>query len=126
MTVKVLVVDDEPDVEPLFRQNLRREVKSGKIDLGFAFSGEEAYQKICEDVPPTLMLVFSDINMPGMDGIELLNKIKELRPDMSIFMVTAYGDKDTQEKARRGGAEAFFTKPVDFVALRADLSKYLN
>lgn len=121
MSAKILVVDDERDVEPLFRQNLRREIKSGLFELDFAFSGVEALEYLEGDKPPSILVVLSDVNMPGMSGVELLSKIKPDRPDLEVIMITAYGDVATRKAAEDGGARDFYTKPVDFSALRQQL-----
>ena len=127
MNPKILIVDDEPDAEPLFRQNLRREVKAGNFSLEFASSGEAALAQMNDDEPPQVLVVMSDINMPGgMSGLELLSELRPKRPDLSIFMVTAYSDDTTRSDAIERGADAFFTKPVDFKALRADLARLLD
>ena len=122
MTVRVLVVDDEPDVEPLFRQQFRREVREGLYRLDFALSGETALDML-GSCPPgeEIILLFSDINMPGMSGLELLPKVKERRPRLPVFMISAYGDADTVATALERGADEFLTKPVDFPKLRRDI-----
>jgi len=126
MKAKVLVVDDERDVEDLFRQNLRREVKQGKISLDFAFSGEDALSQLEQDHPKQVILILSDINMPGMSGLDLLSEVRPKRPDVSIYMITAYGDDGTKANAKERGADAFFTKPVDFKALRSELNRIID
>ena len=121
MTVRVLVVDDEPDVEPLFRQQFRREVREGQYLLDFALSGEAALDKLDSSSAEEIILLFSDINMPGMSGLDLLPKVKERRPDLPVFMISAYGDADTVATALERGADEFLTKPVDFPKLRRDI-----
>jgi DNA-binding NtrC family response regulator len=119
MTVlRVPVVDDEPDVEPLFRQQFRREVREGLYLLDFALSGEAALLMLDGRVGEEIILVVSDINMPGMSGLDLLPKVKERRPGLPVFMISAYGDADTVTTALERGAEEFLTKPVDFPKLR--------
>jgi CheY-like chemotaxis protein len=117
----VLVVDDEPDVEMLFRQQFRHDLRSGRFTMEFAQSGEMALQRIADGVEVSIILILSDINMPGMTGLELLPKAKAARPDVPVIMITAYGDAETKRKALEGGAEALFTKPIDFGALRNEI-----
>jgi CheY-like chemotaxis protein len=117
----VLVVDDEPDVEMLFRQQFRRDLRSGRFTMEFALSGEAALQRIGDADGISIILILSDINMPGMTGLELLPKAKAARPDVPVIMITAYGDAETKRKALEGGAEALFTKPIDFGALRNEI-----
>jgi CheY-like chemotaxis protein len=121
MTVLILVVDDEPDVEEMFRQQFRRDLRAGRFTMNFAQSGESALQRIGEAAGASLILILSDINMPGMSGLELLPKAKAARPDVPVIMITAYGDTDTRRKALEGGAEALLIKPIDFVALRGEI-----
>lgn len=121
MTVSILVVDDETDVAELFRQRFRREVRQGQYVLHFAFSGEEALDKLADEIEPQLIVILSDINMPGMDGLALLREIKERRPDMPVMMVTAYGDDERRRRAGEYGAAEFITKPVDFDLLKEQL-----
>jgi CheY-like chemotaxis protein len=117
----ILVVDDEPDVEVLFRQQFRRDLRAGRFTMQFAQSAPAALQSIDEAADAALILILSDINMPGMSGLELLPKAKALRPDVPVIMVTAYGDAETRRKALEGGAEALFTKPIDFASLRSEI-----
>ena len=121
MSVSILVVDDEADVADLFRQQFRREVRQGQYVIHFAQSAEEALDKLEDGVEPELIVVFSDINMPGMDGLGLLRKVKERRADLPVIMVTAYGDDERRRKATEFGAREFVTKPVDFNLLRQQL-----
>ena len=121
MTLLVLVVDDEPDVETLFRQQFRRELRSERFTMEFFQSAAAALQRITGAGTASLILILSDINMPGMSGLELLPKARAARPDVPIIMITAYGDADTKRKALEGGAEALLTKPIDFVALRNEI-----
>ena len=121
MTARVLVVDDEPDVEPLFRQQFRREVRDGSYRLDFALSAETALQMLDGHVGEEIILVVSDINMPGMNGLDLLPIVKTRRPDLPVFMISAYGDADTVSTAQKRGADQFLTKPVDFTKLRRDI-----
>jgi CheY-like chemotaxis protein len=121
VTVLILVVDDEPDVEMLFRQQFRRDLRSGRFIMEFAQSAPDALQCITDARTASLILILSDINMPGMTGLELLPKAKAARPDVPVIMITAYGDAETKRKALEGGAEALFTKPIDFVMLRNEI-----
>jgi CheY-like chemotaxis protein len=121
VTVLILVVDDEPDVEMLFRQQFRRDLRAGRFTMDFAQSAPAALQRISDTLNVSLILILSDINMPGMTGLELLPKAKAVRPDVPVIMITAYGDADTKRKALEGGAEALFTKPIDFVMLRSEI-----
>ena len=121
MTVSILVVDDEPDVADLFRQRFRRESRQGTYVLHFASSGEEALDKLAGEIEPQLIVILSDINMPGMDGLALLREIKLQRPELPVMMVTAYGDDERRRRANEYGASEFITKPVDFDALKQQL-----
>jgi CheY-like chemotaxis protein len=121
MSFSILVVDDEPDVADLFRQRFRREARQGVYVLHFAASGEEALQLLAHGIEPQLIVILSDINMPGMDGLSLLHEIKRRRPDLPVMMVTAYGDDDRRRMARDAGALQFLSKPVDFDFLKQQL-----
>ena len=121
MSVSILVVDDEPDVADLFRQQFRRESRQGKYVMHFAASGEQALNLLTGEIQPELIVILSDINMPGMDGLELLDEIKQRRPDLPVMMVTAYGDDERRRRARELGAFKFITKPVDFDRLKEQL-----
>ena len=121
MTLLVLVVDDEPDVEILFRQQFRRELRAGRFTMEFAPSAPAALNRMTDAEAVSLILILSDINMPGMSGLELLPKARAARPDVPIIMITAYGDAETKRKALEGGAEALLTKPIDFVLLRNEI-----
>jgi CheY-like chemotaxis protein len=112
MTVRVLVVDDEPDVETLFRQQFRREVRH--YTLEFALSGKAALEALDGHVGAQIILLVSDINMPGMTGLELLPVVKQRRPDPPVFMIAAQGDQNAVAMALGRGVEKFMTKPVDF------------
>jgi CheY-like chemotaxis protein len=121
MNPLVLVVDDEPDVEALFRQQFRRDLRAGRFTMEFAQSASAALQRITDAAGVSLILILSDINMPGMSGLELLPKAKALRPEVPVIMITAYGDAETKRKALERGAEGLFTKPIDFVTLRNEI-----
>ena len=121
MNLLILVVDDEPDVEMLFRQQFRRELRADRFTMEFAQSAPIALQHITDAGDRSLILILSDINMPGMSGLELLPKAKALRPDVPIIMITAYGDAETKRKALENGAQALLTKPIDFGSLRGEI-----
>lgn len=121
MSTRILMVDDEADAEELFRQNFRREIRKGAFVFEFALSGGEALTLLDEEAPE-IVLVLSDINMPGMTGVELLEKIKQQWPDIPVFMITAYADQYTEHKVREKGAAQFITKPVDYKMLKNHLS----
>jgi len=123
MSVSILVVDDEPDVADLFRQSFRREARQGTYVMHFAASGTGALDRLAGEIQPALIAVLSDINMPGMDGLELLAEIKQRFPDLPVMMVTAYGDDDRRRHARELGAFEFIPKPVDFDHLKAQLHR---
>jgi CheY-like chemotaxis protein len=121
VTVRILVVDDESDVEMLFRQQFRRELRERRFVLDFAASGDEALDKMRRSDGNSLILLVSDINMPGMSGLDLLPRIKAERPDLPVLMITAYGDANTRQVAIERGADGLLTKPIDFAALRAEI-----
>ncbi|MBN3521020.1 response regulator [Algoriphagus lutimaris] len=124
--MNILIVDDEMDVEILFRQKFRKEIKKGEISLSFAFSGQEALDFLEQENPPQVVYVFSDINMPGMTGLELLKKIKERFPQINVSMISAYGDTENYEKAIDSGAKEFFTKPIDFEFLKSEIANLVH
>ena len=126
MNPVILVVDDEPDVEDLFRQQFKRDIRAGRFTMEFVKSGASALQKISDANAVPLILILSDVNMPGMSGLELLPKAKASRPDVPVIMITAYGDGDTRRRALEGGAEALLTKPIDFTALRNEIDGRLK
>jgi CheY-like chemotaxis protein len=117
----VLVVDDEPDVEALFRQQFRRDLRAQRFVMDFAISANDALTRIAGMIEQSLILILSDINMPGMTGLEMLPKVREMRPDVPVIMITAYGDPETKRKAIEGGAEGLLTKPIDFTLLREEI-----
>jgi len=121
LNLLILVVDDEPDIEILFRQQFRRDLRSGRFTMEFVLSAEAALQRIDDADGISIILILSDINMPGMTGLELLPRAKAARPNVPVIMITAYGDAETKRKALEGGAEALFTKPIDFGVLRGEI-----
>jgi len=123
MGVSILVVDDETDVATLFRQQFRRETRAGTYVMHFAYSGEEALDLLAAEIKPQLIVILSDINMPGMDGLTLLREVKNRHPDLPVMMVTAYGDDDRRRLADEYGAMQFITKPVDFDLLKKQLQQ---
>jgi CheY-like chemotaxis protein len=122
MSLLILVVDDEPDVEVLFRQQFRRDLRTGRFTMEFAQSAPVALQRIADAAEVSLILILSDINMPQMSGLELLPKAKALRPDVPVIVITAYGDAETKRQAMERGAEALLTKPIDFGTLRCEIN----
>ena len=123
MSALILVVDDEPDVEALFRQHFRRDLRSDRSTMQFAQSATAALDLVDQAKDALLILILSDINMPGMTGLELLSKVRAARPDVPVIMITAYGDADTKRWALEGGAEALLTKPIDFGTLRSEIEQ---
>jgi CheY-like chemotaxis protein len=126
VSVLVLVVDDEPDVEALFRQQVRRDLRAQRFVMDFAISAGDALLRIANTIEQSLILILSDINMPGMTGLEMLPKVRELRPDVPVIMITAYGDPETKRKAMEGGASGLLTKPIDFTVLREEIDLRLE
>jgi CheY-like chemotaxis protein len=118
VSASIVIVDDEPDVAELFRQRFRREARQGTYVMHFAASGEEALALLGGEIEPGVIAILSDINMPGMDGLELLSAVKQRFPDLPVMMVTAYGDDERRRRAAEYGAAEFFTKPVDFDLLK--------
>jgi CheY-like chemotaxis protein len=125
MSGLILVVDDERDMEALFRQQFRRDLKSGRFGMTFATSAQQALGLIEQSGGREIILLLSDVNMPGMSGLDLLPKAKAARPGLPVVMVTAYGDADTRRRALEGGAEGLLPKPIDFAALRAEVDRHL-
>jgi CheY-like chemotaxis protein len=121
MTVSILIVDDEPDVVDLFRQSFRREARNGDYVLHFANSGQAALRLLTNGIRPELILILSDINMPGIDGLQLLREIRRAWPHLAVMMVTAYGDDERRRQAAEQGAVDFLSKPVDFDHLKQRL-----
>ena len=120
--MKFLVVDDEKDIELLFLQQFRKELRRGELELVFAFSGQEALEVLGSSHPPDVVYVFSDINMPGMTGFELLEIINQKYPNIRVSMISAYGDGDNHKKAIASGAKEFFIKPIDFDKLKQEVN----
>ncbi|MFI5158209.1 MAG: response regulator [Sphingobacteriales bacterium] len=125
--MKILVVDDEADVQPLFIQRFRREIKEGEFDFSFALSGEEALSYLQKN-HSEVVLILSDINMPGMTGIELLSRIRHAyeKPPPVVMMITAYGDEENRRQAMQNGANEFLTKPLDFALLKDKLKTFTH
>ena len=126
MSAYILVVDDEPDVESLFRQQFRRDLRSGRFHMEFAPSAPVALERAAEIRDPSLILILSDINMPGMSGLEMLPQVRAKRPDVPVIMTIAYGDAETKKKAIERGAEGLLTKPIDFSLLRREIDTRLG
>ena len=125
MNTYILVVDDEPDVENLFRQQFRRDIRSGRFIMEFASSAHEALERAKTIADPALILILSDINMPGMTGLEMLPKVRTARPNVPVIMITAYGDEATKKKAIELGAAGLLIKPIDFALLREEIDRRL-
>jgi CheY-like chemotaxis protein len=126
LSVYILVVDDEPDVESLFRQQFRRDIRAGRFVMDFAPSAPAALARAAEIADPSLILILSDINMPGMSGLEMLPRVRAQRPAVPVIMITAYGDAETRRKAIEHGAEGLLTKPIDFSLLRQEIDTRLG
>ena len=125
MSACILVVDDEPDVEALFRQQFRRELRAQRFVLEFASSATDAIARVSGTTELSPILIFSDINMPGMTGLEMLPKVKALHPEVPVIMITAYGDPDTRRLAIEQGAANLLSKPIDFTVLRLEIDSRL-
>jgi CheY-like chemotaxis protein len=126
VSVLVLVVDDEPDIEALFRQQFRRDLRAQRFVMDFAISAADALARIADTIEQSLILILSDINMPGMTGLEMLPKVRAMRPDVPVIMLTAYGDPETRRKAIASGATGLLTKPIDFSLLREEIDTRLQ
>jgi CheY-like chemotaxis protein len=126
LSVYILVVDDEPDVEELFRQQFRRDLRSGRFLMEFAPSALAALARAADVADPSLILILSDINMPGMSGLEMLPKVRAERPDVPVIMITAYGDGEMRRKVFAHGAVGLLTKPIDFALLRQEIDTRLE
>jgi CheY-like chemotaxis protein len=119
--IRIMVVDDELDVEPLFKQKFRKEIRDGLLNFHFTFSAEDALEYLKSATAADLVLILSDINMPGLSGIELLRILKEQYEHLKVFMITAYDDKEKYEQAMQFGAEEYLTKPIDFDKLKTEI-----
>jgi len=126
MSGLILVVDDEPDVEELFRQQFRKDLRASRFVMEFAQSAHAALERVDSAESAELILILSDVNMPGMSGLDLLPKARRARPDVPVIMITAYGDQDTRRKAAEAGAAGLFTKPIDFPELRGEIGRVLD
>jgi CheY-like chemotaxis protein len=126
VSVLILVVDDEADVADLFRQQFRRDLRAQRFMMEFANSATDALTRIAGTIDQSLILILSDINMPGMTGLEMLPKVRELRPTVPVIMITAYGDEDTKRHAIAQGATGLLTKPIDFSLLRQEIDARLD
>jgi CheY-like chemotaxis protein len=125
MSGLILVVDDEPDVADLFRQQFRKELRASRFVMEFALSAADALERV-HAAEAALILILSDINMPGMSGLDLLPRARQARPDVPVIMITAYGDDETRRKAAEAGAAGLFTKPIDFPELRGEIGRRLD
>ena len=125
MSTYIVVVDDEPDVEEMFRQQFRRDLRSGRFIMEFALSAAAALEQVKAIPDHSLILILSDINMPGMTGLEMLPKVKAARPNVPVIMVTAYGDEATVKRATELGAAGLLPKPIDFSRLRQEIDQRL-
>jgi len=121
VSMYILIVDDEPDIESMFRQHFRRDLRSGRFTMEFANSAPAALEQVKSN--PDASLILSDINMPGMSGLEMLPKVKAVRPNVPVIMITAYGDEATRKKAAELGAAGLLTKPIDFGLLRQEIDQ---
>ena len=126
MSTYIVVVDDEPDVEGMFRPHFRRDLRSGRFIMEFALSASAALEQVKAIPDPSLILILSDINMPGMTGLEMLPKVKAERPNVPVIMITAYGDDATRTKATELGASGLLPKPIDFSLLRQEIDRRLE
>jgi CheY-like chemotaxis protein len=125
MSGLILVVDDEPDVADLFRQQFRKELRDSRFVMEFALSAADALERV-HAAEAKLILILSDINMPGVSGLDMLPRAKQARPDVPVIMITAYGDDETRRKAAEAGAAGLFTKPIDFPELRGEIGRRLD
>jgi len=126
LSTYIVVVDDEPDVEGMFRQHFRQELRAGRFMMEFALSAPAALEKVKTIPDPSLILILSDINMPGMTGLEMLPKVKAERPNVPVIMITAYGDETTRKRATELGAAGLLPKPIDFGLLRQEIDERLE
>jgi len=126
LSTHILVVDDEADVESMFRQHFRRDLRSGRFIMEFALSAPAALERVKVIADDSLILILSDINMPGMSGLEMLPKMRAERPNVPVIMITAYGDEETRRHAIAQGAIGLLTKPIDFTLLREEIDTRLG
>ena len=119
--IKILIVDDEQDVETMFRQQFRRQIKTGEVELHFAFSAPDAMSYMNTLNPFDIVMLLSDINMPGMTGLQLLEEVKHVYPHLRVIMITAYGNPHYISESQRLGADGYLTKPVDFNELKTKI-----
>ena len=126
MSIYIVVVDDEPDVEDMFRQQFRRDLRAGRFTMEFALSAPAALEQMKAIPDPSLILILSDINMPGMTGLEMLPRVKAERPNVPVIMITAYGDDETRKRASELGAAGLLSKPIDFGLLRQEIDQRLE
>ena len=126
MSIYIVVVDDEPDVEEMFRQQFRRDLRAGRFTMEFALSAAAALEQVKAIPDPSLILILSDVNMPGMTGLEMLPKVRAERPNVPVIMITAYGDDATKKKATELGAAGLLPKPIDFGLLRHEIDQRLE
>ena len=126
MSTYIVVVDDEPGVEGMFPQHFRRDLRSGRFIMECALSAPAALEQVKAIPDPSLILILSDINMPGMTGLEMLPKVKAERPNVPVIMITAYGDETTRKRAAELGAAGLLAKPIDFGLLRQEIDRRLE
>jgi CheY-like chemotaxis protein len=126
LSTYIVVVDDEPHVEDMFKQHFRRDLRSGRFVMEFALSAPAALEKVKEIPDPSLILIFSDINMPGMTGLDMLPRVRAERPNVPVIMITAYGDETTRKRAADLGAAGLLPKPIDFSLLRQEIDERLE
>jgi len=126
LSTYIVVVDDEPDVEDMFRQQFRRDLRAGRFTMEFALSAPAALEQMKALPDPSLILILSDINMPGMTGLEMLPRVKAERPNVPVIMITAYGDDETRKRASELGAAGLLSKPIDFGLLRQEIDQRLE
>ncbi len=124
--ILILVVDDEVDVQLLFKQQFRKEIKAGQVKFHFALSGEDALNYLQSEDTASLVLILSDINMPGMNGLELLRIIKDKFCHLKVFMITAYGDEKNHHTAMSYGADDYINKPINFSQLKSKIVSFYS
>jgi CheY-like chemotaxis protein len=126
MSALILIIDDEPDLADLFRQQFRKELRASRFVMEFAQCASDALERVLAAEAANLILILSDINMPGMSGLDLLPRARQARPDVPVIMITAYGDSETRQKAAEAGAAGLFTKPIDFPELRGKIERRVD